>query len=112
PVGWRSGVHWIRACFAPSTLRAIALASTVLAVPGTSSKSTWPLHASAARTSLISSCLPRMTDSRFARKREATSMAASVEPLIPPEYTRGYPRGIAIRDATLLDGDSLCAQLL
>src|SRR5712691_4254001 len=78
-------------------LRAIARARTVLAVPGTSSKRTWPLQASAARTSLISSCLPRMTDSRFSRKREATSMAASVEPLIPPEYTRGYSRRIAIR---------------
>src|SRR5439155_1698422 len=74
-----------------------ARARTVLAVPGTSSKRTWPLQARAARTSLISSCLPRMTDSRFSRKREATSMAASVEPLIPPEYTRGYSRGIAIR---------------
>src|SRR6266571_7342618 len=65
----------MRACFAPSMLRAIARA----------------------RTSLISSCLPRITDSRFSRKREATSMAASVGPLIPPEYTRGYSRGIAIR---------------
>src|SRR5207249_10558766 len=67
----------------PSMLPAIARARTVFAVPGTSSKRTWPLQARAASTSLISSCLPRTTDSRFARKREATSIAASVDSLTP-----------------------------
>src|SRR5262249_50096515 len=43
-----------------------------------SSKRTWPRHASAARTSLISSDFPRTTASRLARKRDATSIAASV----------------------------------
>ena len=41
-VGWRSGVHWIRCGIAPSMLCAIARASTVFAVPGTSSSRTWP----------------------------------------------------------------------
>ena len=40
--GWRSGVHWTRAKTASSMLAAIARASTVLPVPGTSSKRTWP----------------------------------------------------------------------
>ena len=39
-VGWRSGVHWIREECAPSIDCAIARASTVFAVPGTSSSST------------------------------------------------------------------------
>jgi hypothetical protein len=39
-VGWRSGVHWIRENVEPSTLPAIARASTVFAVPGTSSSRT------------------------------------------------------------------------
>src|SRR5436189_243661 len=58
-------------------LPAIARARTVFAVPGTSSKRTWPLQARAASTSLISSCLPRTTDSRLARKRGATSRTGS-----------------------------------
>ena len=57
-VGWRSGVHWIREIVTPSMLPPIARASTVFAVPGTSSSSTWPPHISAARTSLTSSRLP------------------------------------------------------
>ena len=40
--GCRSGVHWTRAKTASSMLRAIARASTVLPVPGTSSNRTWP----------------------------------------------------------------------
>src|SRR2546430_861874 len=43
---------------APSIDWAIARARTVFAVPGTSSKRTWPPQTRAARTSLISSCLP------------------------------------------------------
>ena len=42
-VGCRSGVHWIRETVAPSTEPASARASTVFAVPGTSSSRTWPL---------------------------------------------------------------------
>ena len=57
-VGCRSGVHWIRCGIAPSMLPAIARARTVFAVPGTSSRRTWPSHASAVRTSLISLRLP------------------------------------------------------
>ena len=49
-VGCRSGVHWIRDTVAPSTEPASARARTVFAVPGTSSRSTWPSQASAART--------------------------------------------------------------
>ena len=58
-------MHWMRENDAPSTLPAIARASTVFAVPGTSSSSTWPPQTSAARTSLISSDLPRTTVSTF-----------------------------------------------
>ena len=50
-VGCRSGVHWTREEIEPSIEPAIARASTVFAVPGTSSKSTWPSHMSAASTS-------------------------------------------------------------
>ena len=57
-VGCRSGVHWIRDVVAPSMLPAIARASIVFAVPGTSSRSTCPSQISAVRTSLISSRLP------------------------------------------------------
>ena len=48
----RSGVHWIRAVVAPSSERAIARASTVLAVPGTSSRRTCPSQRSAQMTRL------------------------------------------------------------
>ncbi len=57
-VGCRSGVHWILVIETPSMLPPIARASTVFAVPGTSSSSTWPPHIRAARTSLTSSRLP------------------------------------------------------
>ncbi len=57
-VGWRSGVHWIREGVAPSMVPAIARASTVFAVPGTSSSRTCPPQVSAVRTSLISSRFP------------------------------------------------------
>ena len=46
-VGCRSGVHWMRAFVAPSIEPPIARASTVFAVPGTSSKSTCPPQMSA-----------------------------------------------------------------
>src|SRR5215204_5788718 len=62
---------------APSTLWAIARASTVFAVPGTSSNSTWPPEASAASTSRISSRFPWTTVSTFASRRAATSTARS-----------------------------------
>ena len=57
-VGCRSGVHWMRECVTPSIEPPIARASTVFAVPGTSSSRTWPPHISAATTSLTSSRLP------------------------------------------------------
>ena len=57
-VGWRSGVHWIRDGVAPSIVPAIARASTVFAVPGTSSRSTWPPQVSAVQDELISSRFP------------------------------------------------------
>ncbi len=76
-VGWRSGVHWTRDATAPSMLPAIERARTVLAVPGTSSRSTWPREASAATTSATVSLLPSTTVSTFCRKRPATSIAPS-----------------------------------
>jgi len=75
--GWRSGVHWTRAFVAPSTLPAIARASTVFAVPGTSSSRTCPPQTSAASTSLISSALPWTTVSTFPESRAATATARS-----------------------------------
>src|SRR3954470_1523931 len=60
---------------APSTDCAIARASTVLAVPGTSSKSTWPSQAIAARTRLILLRLPWMTVSMLSSRRSATADA-------------------------------------
>src|SRR4051812_15025746 len=76
-VGCRSGVHWMRETTAPSMLPAIVRASTVFAVPGTSSSSTWPRQASAATTSAICSDLPTTTVSTFARSRAATSCACT-----------------------------------
>ncbi len=57
-VGCRSGVHWMRVEWAPWIDPAIARASTVFAVPGTSSSSACPPHMSAATTSLICSRFP------------------------------------------------------
>src|SRR5215218_2352600 len=54
---------------------ATARASTVFAVPGTSSKRTCPSHASAASTSLTSSVLPWTTVSTFSRRRSAICTA-------------------------------------
>ena len=69
-VGWRSGVHWIRATVAPSIEPANERASTVFAVPGTSSSSTCPLQANAARISSICSRLPWTTVPTFATRRD------------------------------------------
>jgi hypothetical protein len=76
-VGWRSGVHWMRDTDASSMLPARARASTVLAVPGTSSRSTWPPQAKAAITRRTACCLPTTTVSTFARIRSATAAPAS-----------------------------------
>ena len=51
----------------------MALASTVLPVPGTSSISRWPWHSSATRASRTSSCLPTMTRSTLAMTRSPDS---------------------------------------
>ena len=87
-VGCRSGVHWMRAFVAPSTLPAIARASTVFAVPGTSSRRTWPPETRAVRTSLISSVLPRTTVSMFASSRAAVSVAGGAPPFSSPCWSR------------------------
>src|SRR3954453_11006527 len=75
-VGWRSGVHWIRAKLVSAMVCAIERARIVFAVPRTSSSSTWPPLARAARTGAISSCLPRTTRSMFSISRSATDCAA------------------------------------
>jgi hypothetical protein len=74
-VGWRSGVHWMREGDAPEIVWAIARASTVLAVPGTSSNRTCPPQIMAAKTSLTSFRLPWTTVSMFSRKRSAVAVA-------------------------------------
>ena len=61
-------MHWMRVPIAPSIDCETARASTVFAVPGTSSKRTWPLQASAVSTSRISSRLPWTTVSMFAEE--------------------------------------------
>ena len=83
---------------APSTLCASARASTVFAVPGTSSISTWPRQASAASTSRISVRLPRTTRSTFSRSwpeisagstRPAARTAATAARRDPDPFVRG-----------------------
>src|SRR6185369_1062542 len=64
--GRRSGVNWIRRKLHPR-LRAIALARTVLPVPGTSSMRRWPRQRSATRARRTSWCLPTITRSTLAR---------------------------------------------
>ena len=59
-------MNWMRRKEQPR-LRAMALASTVLPVPGTSSISRWPWHRSATRASRTSWCLPTITRSTLAR---------------------------------------------
>ena len=58
--GSRSGVNWMRAN-EPSRLRASALASIVLPMPGTSSISTCPSTSSVTSSSSVASALPTMT---------------------------------------------------
>src|SRR5262249_17875259 len=63
--------------YAPPMLTASDRASTVFAVPGRSSSSTWPPEISAARTSRISSGFPWTTRSTFAARRAARSIATA-----------------------------------
>src|SRR4051794_32941988 len=65
----------MRVEWAPLIEPAIARASTVFAVPGTSSSSAWPRHMRAATTSLICSRFPCTTVSMLSRNRSATSVA-------------------------------------
>ena len=77
-VGCRSGVHWIRETVAPAIEPANERARTVLAVPGTSSRSTCPLHANAASTSLTCSSLPSTMVPTFWAMRAAMAPARSI----------------------------------
>src|SRR6476659_1976069 len=67
----------MRCGIAPSMLAAIARASTVFAVPGTSSSRTWPSQTRAASTSLISSRLPWTTVSMLSSRRSEMAPARS-----------------------------------
>ncbi len=58
-------MNWMRRKLQPSDL-AMALARTVLPVPGTSSISRWPWQSSATSARRTSACLPTMTRSTFA----------------------------------------------
>ena len=73
----------------PRSLPAIARASTVFAVPGTSSSSTWPPQTSAARTSRISSRLPWTTVSMLSSKRRARSVPAEAVTTANPDARPG-----------------------
>jgi len=66
----------MRDACAPEIDLAIERASTVFAVPGTSSSSTWPRQMRAQSTSLISSRLPRTTCSMFSSSRWARAAAS------------------------------------
>ena len=79
---------------------AIARARTVLAVPGTSSRSTWPSQASAARTSRISLRLPWTTVSMLSSSRSATLAACAKR----SEWARVASCSVAVTGALLRDG--------
>ena len=64
-------MNWIRRKVQPR-LRAMAFASTVLPVPGTSSIRRWPRHRRATRASRTSLCFPTMTRSTLARTLSPT----------------------------------------
>ncbi len=92
-VGWRSGVHWMRDGVAPSMVPAIARASTVFAVPGTSSRSTCPPQVERGEDEL--DLLALAVDDRLdvveeavgdlARAREALgAVRGSATALVPP----------------------------
>ena len=70
-------MHWIREACEPSIDCAIARASTVFAVPGTSSSSTCPPHTRAATTSVICSRFPCTTVSMLSSSRQAISCASA-----------------------------------
>src|SRR4051794_8592348 len=97
--GWRSGVHWMRAAAAPVTLCASARASTVLAVPGTSSIRTCPSQAAAATTSSICRRLPRTTVSTLSIQRRATLLAAAIASRAGSTSARASERGIVVMRA-------------
>src|SRR5215831_11840031 len=61
--------------------RAIALASIVLPVPGTSSSSTWPLQSKETITSSTALRLPMITPSTFAIIRSTACLISSIAPL-------------------------------
>ena len=71
--GNRSGVNWMRRKLQPR-LRATALASIVLPVPGTSSISRWPRHRRATSVRRTSWRLPMMTRSTFAATLSPVSL--------------------------------------
>ena len=101
-VGCRSGVHWIREGCAPSIDWAMARASTVFAVPGTSSSSTWPPQTRAATTSVICSRFPNTTVSMLSSRRHAISCASACVSIANPESLRRatLPRSLASRAET------------
>ena len=85
-VGSRSGVNWMR-LNEQLKLRAIALARTVLPVPGTSSMSRWPWHSSATSARPTSWCLPTITRSTLAMTFSPDSwMLATIR--VPPGCRR------------------------
>ena len=75
-------MHWIREVVAPSIDRAMARASTVLAVPGTSSSRTCPSQRSAHATSSICPRLPTTTHSTLSRS--AVERRCHAVPSTPP----------------------------
>src|SRR5258706_11404440 len=74
-------------------LFAIALASTVLPVPGTSSIRTWPRHSSATRAKRTSLCLPTMTRSTLARTRSPVFWMVDI--WLPSTSSTGWYAGPA-----------------
>ena len=91
-LGSRSGVNWTR-FQVPAIDPAIALASVVLPVPGTSSSSRWPSVSMQHMAMRISWCLPFTTPSMFLTIASTTSaMSPSTPPSVGVQPTRG--RGV------------------
>src|SRR5205823_13389376 len=87
--GSRSGVNWTRPYSRASDL-AIALASNVLPVPGTPSRSTWPWATKATAHSRMASSWPTTALASCSRNRAKKSGAVTTVELIePPCSLRG-----------------------
>src|SRR2546428_116146 len=87
--GMRSGVNWMR-WNRTSRASASERTSSVLAVPGTPSSSTWPRASRHTTTSRVAASWPSTTDRMASRMRPA-SCAGAAPPTRPPRLARPRP---------------------